>query len=150
MRIARFEQKPAKETKTSLPSLPSVQPLPLSPSRVLSAAPRAWDTTAAKRRQAERLGSVEHIVTKIIAGLEKNIRRGCTDDNVTAIVNQWAGPLAKYVVVSGKSRLKTAPTKNTVVLRLNIISSTVQMELSRRLPALKEALKPTGIEEVRL
>ncbi len=122
----------------------------MTPGTATAIAPRAWDTTAAKRRQAERLSSVEHIVTKIIAGLEKNIRHGCTDDNITAIIQQWAGPLAKYVVVSGKSRLKTAPTKNTVVLRLNIISSTVQMELSRRLPALKEALKGTGIEEVRL
>ena len=129
---------------------PSTLHPPLSPRSAVAIAPRAWDTTAAKRRQAERLSSVEHIVTKIIAGLEKNIRHGCTDDNITAIIQQWAGPLAKFVVVSGKSRLKTAPTKNTVVLRLNIISSTVQMELSRRLPALKAALKGTGIEEVRL
>jgi hypothetical protein len=122
----------------------------LSPTAVLSAAPRAWDTTAAKRRQAERLGSVEHIVTKIIAGLEKNIRHGCTDEGVTRIVAEWAGPLAKYVVVGGlskpdRSRIQSAPT-----LRLQITHSAVIMELRGRLPALKLALKGTGIEEVRL
>jgi hypothetical protein len=145
MRIAGFEQKPAKETKPSLPSLPSVQSLPLSPSRVLSAAPRAWDTTAAKRRQAERLSSVEHIVTKIIAGLEKNIRHGCTDDNVTRLVAEWAGPVGKLLRVEG---VVTRAGKKT--LRLAATHSAVIMELRGRLPALKAALKGTGIAEVRL
>ena len=129
---------------------PSTLHPPLSPRSAVAISPRAWDTTAAKRRQAERLSSVEHIVTKIIAGLEKNIRHGRTDDNITAIIQQWAGPLAKYVVVGGlskpdRSRMKSAPT-----LRLQITHSAVLMELRPRLKQLQEALKPTGITEVKL
>jgi hypothetical protein len=132
----------------------------LSPTNATAIAPRAWDTTAAKRRQAERFSSVEHIVTKIIAGLEKNIRHGCTDEGVTRIVHEWAGPLAKYVVVGGlskpdRSRMKPSPTRrgspqSAPTLRLQITHSAVIMELRGRLPALKAALKPTGITEVRL
>ena len=137
-------------------------PLPsLTPGTATAVSPRAWDTAAAKRRQAERLSSVEHIVTKIIAGLEKNIRHGCTDDNITAIIQQWAGPLAKYVTLSSVGRAgparRNGRTDGAVshralptTLRLVCTHSAVIMELRSRLPALKEALKGTGIEEVRL
>jgi hypothetical protein len=115
----------------------------LSPQCVLSAAPRAWDTTAAKRRQAERLSGIEHIVCKIIGGLEKNIRHGCTDEQVTAIVNQWAGKLSGQLsAVSYQRKTKT--------LRLHAKHPAIIMELRPRLKQLQEALKPTGITEVRL
>lgn len=124
----------------------------LSPQSAVSVTPRAWDTTAAKRRQAERLSGIEHIVTKIIGGLEKNIRRGCTDDNVTAIVNQWAGPLAKFVVTEGRAsaRPSAGRSRGSVTLRLRVTNSAVLMELRPRLKQLQAALKATGIEEVRL
>jgi hypothetical protein len=117
----------------------------LTPGTATAVSPRAWDTTAAKRRQAERLGSVEHIVTKIIAGIEKNIRHGCTDDNVTRLVAEWAGPVGKLLRVEG---VVTRAGKKT--LHLAATHSAVIMELRGRLPALKAALKPTGIEEVKL
>ena len=131
------------------------------------------------QRHADELGTPvavnydkerEKILLKIMERLEPPQRRGLTADNVTAIIQQWAGPLAKHVrvdkvalvrgvpVVGGvsnpdrsgeKSRLKTAPTK-TKTLRLVITNNTVLMELRGRLPALKAALKGTGIEEVRL
>jgi hypothetical protein len=92
----------------------------------------------------------ETILLKLVGALERDQRHGRTDDNITAIVKEWAGPLAKYVVVGGlskpdRSRMKSAPT-----LRLQSTHSAVIMELRGRLPALKAALKPTGIEEVRL
>jgi hypothetical protein len=128
---------------------------PLSPTNATAIAPRAWDTTAAKRRQAERLGSVEHIVTKIIAGLEKNIRHGCTDDNVTRIVAEWAGPLHAHVRVEGvrsqKTGIESARSGHAIrskSLRLTVTNAAVLMELRPRLKQLQEALKPTGIDRV--
>jgi hypothetical protein len=120
----------------------------LSPTNATAIAPRAWDTTAAKRRQAERLGSVEHIVTKIIAGIEKNIRHGCTSDNFAQIVSEWAGPrLAPFVKVATVSGQRAAKGKT---LKLEIQFGAAAMELRPRLKQLQEALKSTGIERVTL
>jgi hypothetical protein len=89
---------------------------PLSPRSATAIAPRAWDTTAAKRRQAERIGSVGNLVLRIMSGIEKNIRRGLTDDNVTRIVAEWAGPVGKLLRVESvvtRAGKKTMPRATT-------------------------------------
>lgn len=119
------------------------------------------------QRHADELGTPvavdynkerEMILLKLIGAVERQTTRGVTDENVTRIVAEWAGPLAKHVVVGGlskpdrsrqKSRMQSAPTK-TKTLRLTVTNGAVLMELRGRLPALKAALKGTGIEEVRL
>ena len=93
----------------------------LSPGDAIALAPNAWDDHAAKRRMAERIGSVENIVIKIMAGLERNIKRGACPDTVAPVVAAWADSLAKYVTV---------------------------VELRPRLHRLLADLKTTGIAEV--
>jgi hypothetical protein len=112
------------------------------------------------QRHADELGTPvavnydkerEMILLKLIGAVERQTKRGVTDDNITRIVAGWAGPLAKFVVVDGKSRPKTQVSGfKSSALRLCITNNTVLMELRGRLPALKAALKGTGIEEVKL
>jgi hypothetical protein len=112
------------------------------------------------QRHAEELGTPvtvdydkerEMILLKLIGAVERQTTRGVTDDNITRIVAGWAGPLAKFVVVDGKSRPKTQVSGfKSSALRLCITNNTVLMELRPRLKQLQEALKPTGITEVRL
>ena len=103
----------------------------------------------------------ETILLKLVGAIERQTNRGQTDDNVTRIVAEWAGPLAKYVTLSSVGRAgparRNGRTDGAVshralptTLRLTVTHSAVSMELRGRLPALKEALKPTGITEVRL
>jgi hypothetical protein len=96
----------------------------------------------------------EKIVVSILTSIERRQVRGLTDDNVTRIVAEWAGPLAKFVVVGGVSRPRPAANRGReaapTTLRLAVTNSVVLMELRPRLKQLQSALKPTGITEVKL
>ena len=118
----------------------------LSPSNAIAIAPDAWDDHAAKRRMAERIGSVENLVIKIMSGIERNIKRGACPDTVAPVVAAWAGPLMKYVSV-----VELRPRRGIgggVVLVLRASNAVVVSELRPRLHRLLADLKTTGIAEV--
>ena len=118
----------------------------LDPAHCIAVTPGAWDTRAAKRRQAARIGSVENIVIKIMAGLDRNVKRGCSTDQVAPVVAAWAGPLAKFVTVTELRPQRGL--KGKVVLVLSASNPVVVIELRPRLYRLLADLKTTGISEV--
>ena len=118
----------------------------LSPADAIALAPNAWDDHAAKRRQAERIGSVEQIVIRIMGGIDRNIKRGCSTDQVAPVVAAWAGPLAKFVTVTELRPQRGL--KGKVVLVLSASNPVVVIELRPRLYRLLADLKTTGISEV--
>jgi len=125
--------------------IPSAPLRAFAPSRETSVDPLAYhpEIDAQRRRAtAERLNSMEHLVVKIIAPLERAQAAGRTEDNLAPIVAQWAGPLAKWLKIERLSKTRT--------LRLSAANPALIHALRPRLPELLAALKPTGITEVKL
>jgi hypothetical protein len=85
------------------------------------------------------------IVTGLLRPLEANVRKGRTEENLGAIVAQWAGPMAKWIAIGRE--IKRGSTRT---LQLDLANPAVRMTLRPRLPELVAALKETGISEVRL
>jgi len=102
--------------------------------------PNAWDDRAPRRRQAERLGDIQSIVIRIMSAVERNIKRGCSTDQVEPVVRAWAGQLAPLVEV-GELRARG-------VLVLHATHPLVIQELRPHIYRLQSDLKSTGITRI--
>jgi len=117
----------------------------LGPANAVAVTPGAWNDRAPKARIAERLGSIESIVLRLMAGLEKQVRHGATLEQIEPVVTAWAGRLASFVYVDGlRASRRLVPT-----LTLRATHPGIIMELRPRIPRLLEDLKTTGITEIR-
>jgi hypothetical protein len=109
--------------------------------------PLAWHPVReaeAKRRVAERLNSMEHLVGKIVAPFDRAATAGRTEERLAEIVAQWAGPLAKWIHVDACRGSKAR------TLKLRADNPALIQTLRPRLPELIEALKDTGISQVKM
>jgi len=113
----------------------------VTPLNAVAVTEGAWDARLARQRQAERLGSVEQIVIRLMSAVERNIRRGVSPDQVEPVVRAWAGRLAPMVRVTG--------LRAGGVLVLTAQHPAVIMELKPKIHRLLADLKTTGIKEVR-
>jgi hypothetical protein len=120
-----------------------------APSREIAVDPLAYHPAidAQRRRQvAERLNSMEHLVCKILAPLERAQAAGRTEENLAPIVAQWAGPLAKWVQIE---RLKTQGA-GPRTLHIRCANPALIHALRPRLPELINQLTAAGVTQVKL
>lgn len=121
----------------------------VTPQNAVAVTPGAWDDRAARQRLAERLGSIEHIILRLMTRLETQVRRAPAE-RITEIVNAWAGPLARFITVDGVRRSKRGSGLSAATsLILRATNPIVIMELRPRLPALLAQLKQHSITDVR-
>lgn len=106
----------------------------------------AWDDRAAKRRQAERIGSVEHVVLAVMGRLEQQVRRGGTEEALAAVLRDVCGPLAARARLTRRGRARGVNARTAFVECDNPV---IAFELRRFARPLADRLRQLGITEVR-
>lgn len=88
---------------------------------------------------------LQRVILGLMTPIEARQRRGVSEDNLGAVVAQWAGSLARWVKPG-----RVVKRGQVSVLQLQLSNPGVGQALRPKLPELQAALAKTGIAEVRL
>ena len=118
----------------------------LSPSNAVAVTPGAWNDHAARVRQAERIGSIENIVLRIMRSLESRVGAGATEEGLAIILREVCGPLASRARITRHGHARGVNARTAFV---ECDSPVIAFELRQFTQRLTDRLRQVGITEVR-
>jgi hypothetical protein len=112
-----------------------------SPANAIAITPRAWDV------RREKNISIEPHLLAIMSKIETQTRRGCTDEGIFEVIERIVGPANTKLM-----RLDNLPKKGAFkgTLFIECDHACTAFDLRRFLPALRAALRPLKIQDVRM
>ena len=119
----------------------------LIPANAIAVTPGAWDDRAAKRRQAERIGSLDNVVLRVMREIESRVGAGSTEEGLAIILREVCGPLASQARITRHGHARGVNARTAFVECANPV---IAFELRRFERPLTERLLQVGITKVRI